>query len=87
MPLTPGRQRSDRVRGLARTISPASQDSRTRVHRISAAPTPQSLHIAAPVENWQAWTGMAFPEDGQYAFPHGLAPFAVSGGEGDCWES
>jgi GNAT superfamily N-acetyltransferase len=61
-----------------------------RVHaRLGARilrPAPHSLHIAAPVENWQAWTGMAFPEDGQYVFPHGLAPLAVSGGEGDYWE-
>jgi len=49
-------------------------------------PAPQSLHIAAPVEDWQAWVGMAFPEDGQYVFPHGLAPLMVSGGEGDYWE-
>jgi hypothetical protein len=29
---------------------------------------------------------MAFPDDGQYVFPHGLAPLTVSGGEGDYWE-
>ena len=49
-------------------------------------PAPQSLHIARPVASWEAWTGMAFPEDGQYVFPHGLAPLTVSGGEGDYWE-
>ena len=48
-------------------------------------PAPQSLHIARPVASWEA-TGMAFPEDGQYVFPHGLAPLTVSGGEGDYWE-
>jgi hypothetical protein len=47
---------------------------------------PQSMHIAAPVEDWEAWTGMAFPADGQYVFPHGLAPLTVSGGAGDYWE-
>jgi hypothetical protein len=29
-------------------------------------PEPRSLHIVAPVQDWQAWTGMAFPEDGPY---------------------
>jgi GNAT superfamily N-acetyltransferase len=61
-----------------------------RVHaRLGARilrPESQSLHIAAPVEDWQVWVGMAFPEDGQYVFPHGLAPLTVSGGEGDYWE-
>jgi GNAT superfamily N-acetyltransferase len=47
---------------------------------------PRSLHILAPVADWQTWTGMAFPADGQYVFPGGLAPLTVSGGEGDYWE-
>ncbi len=46
-----------------------------RVHvRLGAEilrPEPRSLHIAAPVEDWQAWTGMAFPEDGPTPFPAG----------------
>lgn len=47
---------------------------------------PRSLRIAAPVTDWQAWVGMAFPEDGRYVFPNGLAPLTVSGGEGEYWE-
>lgn len=47
---------------------------------------PRSMHIVGPVEDWEAWTEMAFPEEGQYVFPGGLAPLAVSGGEGDYWE-
>jgi hypothetical protein len=39
-----------------------------------------SMHITGPVADWQEWTGMAFPEDGEYMFPHGLAPLTVSGG-------
>jgi hypothetical protein len=46
----------------------------------------RSLHIAAPLDDWQAWTGLAFPEDGQYVFPHGLAPLVAAAGEGDYWE-
>ena len=61
-----------------------------RVHaRLGARilrPAPRSLHIAAPVGDWQAWVGMALPDDGQYVFPHGLAPLTVAGGEGDYWE-
>jgi len=49
-------------------------------------PEPRSLHIAAPVEEWQAWTQVGFPEDGHYVFPGGLAPLAVSAGRGDYWE-
>jgi GNAT superfamily N-acetyltransferase len=49
-------------------------------------PEPRSLHIVAPVSDWESWTGMAFPEDGQYVFPGGLAPLAAAGGEGDYWE-
>jgi hypothetical protein len=47
---------------------------------------PRSMHIVAPVEEWQAWTGIAFPEDGQYVFPGGLAPLTVTDGEGEYWE-
>lgn len=47
---------------------------------------PQSMHIFAPVQSWESWTGMTFPEDGQYVFPAGLNPLAVADGEGDYWE-
>jgi len=61
-----------------------------RVHeRLGASvlrPEPQSLEIKAPVENWESWTGMGFPEDGDYVFPNGLAPLTVTGGIGEYWE-
>lgn len=47
---------------------------------------PRSMEITAPVQEWEAWTGMAFPEDGSYVFPAGLAPLNVSGGTGAYWE-
>jgi hypothetical protein len=47
---------------------------------------PRSLHIVAPVDSWESWTEMTFPEDGQYVFPAGLAPLTVTAGEGDYWE-
>ena len=42
-----------------------------------AAPAPTSLRITAPVADWEAWTGLAFPESGAYVFPDGLAPVAI----------
>ena len=52
-----------------------------RVHvRIGAEilePEPESLRITGSVEDWESWTGMAFPESGTYVFPHGLAPLEV----------
>jgi GNAT superfamily N-acetyltransferase len=47
---------------------------------------PASLQIEAPVADWETWTGMAFPADGEYVFPRGLAPLAVHGGTGSYWE-
>ncbi|HMK98119.1 MAG TPA: hypothetical protein VK425_11275 [Acidimicrobiales bacterium] len=47
---------------------------------------PRSMEIAAPVGDWEAWTSMAFPEDGDYVFPEGLAPLRVEGGTGVYWE-
>ena len=58
----------------------------TRIGGRILRPEPRSLHIAAPGRDWEAWTGMAFPDDGQYVFPGGLAPLTVAGGEGDYWE-
>jgi hypothetical protein len=47
---------------------------------------PESLQIEAPVADWEQWTEMAFPEDGTYVFPAGLAPLQVRHGTGSYWE-
>jgi len=47
---------------------------------------PRSLEITAPVSDWQAWTEMTFPDDGEYVFPGGLAPLTVRGQTGAYWE-
>lgn len=61
-----------------------------RVHaRLGARimrPEPRSLHIVAPVADWEAWTGMSFPDDGAYVFPQGLAPLTVTDAMGEYWE-
>jgi GNAT superfamily N-acetyltransferase len=40
-------------------------------------PEPRSMRISGTVTEWEDWTEMAFPESGEYVFPHGLAPLAV----------
>ncbi len=47
---------------------------------------PLSMRIEAPVHEWELWTGMTFPEDGDYVFPFGLAPMSVKDGIGSYWE-
>jgi hypothetical protein len=52
-----------------------------RVHeRLGATvlkPEPQSLRITGTVAEWEEWTGLPFPESGDYVFPHGLATLAI----------
>lgn len=38
-----------------------------------ATPLPRSMRITGTVDEWERWTGMAFPESGDYVFPEGLA--------------
>jgi GNAT superfamily N-acetyltransferase len=47
---------------------------------LSAAP--RSMRIEAPVSDWEEWTGMAFPDDGEYVVPGMLDPLVVRGGLG-----
>ena len=46
------------------------------------APAPESMVIRAPVTEWEEWTGMRFPEDGEYIFPGCLATLVVLDGLG-----
>jgi GNAT superfamily N-acetyltransferase len=46
------------------------------------AVAPESMTIPGSVEEWQEWTGLRFPEDGQYVVPGGLVPVRVRGGQG-----
>lgn len=61
-----------------------------RVHaRLGAdilRPEPRSLRIEAPRTDWEEWTGLDLPEDGEYVFPFGLAPLLVEDGVGRYWE-
>jgi hypothetical protein len=40
-------------------------------------PAPRSLKITGSVQEWEAWTQMAFPESGDYVIPQGLALLSV----------
>lgn len=41
------------------------------------APAPRSQVVIATIDEWQHWTGMAFPDSGDYVIPGGLAPLHV----------
>ena len=51
-------------------------------------PEPRSLRITARIAEWEEWTGLAFPESGEYVFPGGLATVAIERDEdiGRYWE-
>lgn len=63
-----------------------------RVHeRLGATvlkPEPRSLRITGSVGEWEGWTGMSFPESGDYWFPGGLATVAIDreADRGRYWE-
>jgi GNAT superfamily N-acetyltransferase len=46
------------------------------------AGAPDSMTIDAPVADWEEWTGMVFPEDGEYIVPGMLDPLRVRDGRG-----
>lgn len=57
-----------------------------RVHEIVGgeiiAPAPESMTIRGTPEQWEEWTGLAYPEDGTYVFPGCLAPVTFVDGIG-----
>ena len=46
------------------------------------AAAPRSMVIRAPASDWEEWTGLPFPSDGEYVFPGGLATLVVADGVG-----
>jgi hypothetical protein len=46
------------------------------------APAPESMRIEAPVSDWESWTELPLPEDGEYVVPGMLAPLEVRDGVG-----
>jgi hypothetical protein len=63
-----------------------------RVHeRLGATvlkPEPRSLRISGTVGEWEEWTGMTFPDGGEYWFPGGLATMKIDreSDRGSYWE-
>jgi hypothetical protein len=49
----------------------------TRMGGEITAPIPESLRITGTVADWEAWTGMAFPDSGDYVFPAGLTTVTI----------
>lgn len=49
---------------------------------------PRSLGISGTVSDWESWTGIAFPESGDYWFPGSLATVGIdrSSDSGSYWE-
>jgi GNAT superfamily N-acetyltransferase len=46
------------------------------------AAAPESMTIRAPVADWEEWTGMRLPDDGEYVIPRALATLVVLDGVG-----
>jgi hypothetical protein len=47
---------------------------------------PRSMRITGSVADWETWTGMEFPADGDYVFHGGLAHLNVHDDVGQYWE-
>ena len=43
---------------------------------------PESMRIEGGADEWEEWTGLAFPEDGDYVVPGALAPVRFTNGRG-----
>jgi GNAT superfamily N-acetyltransferase len=46
------------------------------------SPAPKSMTIQGTREQWEEWTGLQFPEDGDYVVPQALAPVGFQNGTG-----
>jgi hypothetical protein len=75
-PLTPIERYMRWTRGDGQPLDPW-----LRVHvRLGAeflAPAPRSMRITGTVEEWEAWTGVAMPESGEYLFEDALQPVVI----------
>lgn len=69
-----------------RRVDGSHFDPWLRIHELVGgeivALAPESMAIRGTADEWEEWTGMAFPEDGAYVFPGGLAPVVFVDGVG-----
>jgi GNAT superfamily N-acetyltransferase len=45
-------------------------------------PAPESMHVDGDAGEWTDWTGLEFPEDGEYVVPGALVPVRFESGRG-----
>jgi hypothetical protein len=86
-PLTPIQRYAWWVRGDGRPFDPWLR-IHTEMGGTITAPIPESMRITGTVIDWEAWTGMVFPESGEFVFPGGLAALTIDreSGFGTYWE-
>ena len=86
-PITPIERYVAFVRDDGEPFDPWIRTHTRRGGRI-VKPIPQSLLITGAVDEWEQWTGMKFPESGDYVFPAGLAPVHIDRAQdlGTYWE-
>jgi hypothetical protein len=46
------------------------------------SPAPKSMRVVGSREQWEDWTGLQFPEDGEYVVPGALVPVSFADGIG-----
>lgn len=53
-----------------------------------ATTLPRSMRITGTVSDWESWTGLDFPESGDYVFPEGLATVQIDteADQGSYWD-
>ena len=75
-PLTPIERYARWRRDDGQLLDPWMRIHERRGARV-ATPLPTSLRITGTVAEWESWTGLVFPESGDYIFPEGLAPVHI----------
>jgi hypothetical protein len=86
-PITPIEEYVAWRRGDGQLLDPWMRVHERLGARVST-PLPQSLLITGTVTEWESWTGLPLPADGDFVFPEGLAPLQVDRGADRCtyWE-
>jgi GNAT superfamily N-acetyltransferase len=75
-PLTPIERYIEWTRPDGTPLDPWIRTHRRLGARV-LAPAPRSQVITGTVDEWQTWTGMAFPDSGDYIIPEGLSALHI----------
>lgn len=84
-PLTPIDRYAAWVRHDALPFDPWLR-THIRIGGVIVRAEPKSMRIEASTNDWERWTKMCYPHDGDYVFPAGLSPLTVHNGIGTYWE-